>query len=61
MPVAVNARVVGGARVVEVDGAHLREPDVRVQRFERGGEAVLLADVVAGREGVGRVEADAEI
>jgi hypothetical protein len=61
VPVAVDARVVGGARVVEVDGADVARADVLRQRVERGGEAVLFAYVVAGGEGVGRVEADAEV
>src|SRR5205085_4434002 len=61
VPVAVNARVVVGLRVVEVYGAHARESDVRVERVECGRKAVLGTQVVAGREGVRRVEADAEV
>jgi hypothetical protein len=60
VPVAVDARIIRGARVVEVDGAHVLDTDVVVERFESGREAVLFAEVVAGGEGVGRVEADAE-
>src|SRR5215218_1155408 len=61
VPVAVYARVVGGLRVVEVDGEHVLKLDVRVERVERGREAVFVAYVVAGREGVRGVEADAEV
>jgi hypothetical protein len=44
-----------------VDGEDVREPDVRVERVERGREPVLVAYVVPGGEGVRRVEADAEV
>src|ERR1043165_5615983 len=60
MPVAVNARVVFGLRVVEVDGAHVAESDVRVERVERGTQSVVGAQGAAGCEGVRRVEADAQ-
>src|SRR4051812_13781203 len=61
MPVAGFARVLGGLRGVERDGEDVLKLDVRVERVERGREAVLVAYVVAGREGVRGVEADAEV
>src|ERR1051325_8447196 len=61
VPVAIHARVVVSLRVVEVDGAHVLSADAALDRFERGGEAVLVAQVVSGGEGVGGVEADAEV
>src|ERR687883_349869 len=61
VPVAIHPGVVFGLRVVEVYGADVLRPDVAVERLDGRRGAVFVAQVVAGREGVRRVEADAEV
>jgi hypothetical protein len=60
VPMPVNARVVRGARIVEVYGAHSGKADVSFERVERGGQSVFVSDVVAGGEGVRCIETDTE-
>src|SRR5579885_3233586 len=61
VPVAVNARIIGRLRVVEVYSTNISEAHIFFERFKSGRKPVLVAQVVARGEGVRRVEADAEV
>ena len=60
VPVTIDARVVGSARIVEMDGAHVFESSQFFELFESALRAIFFANVVTGSEGVCRVEANAE-
>ena len=59
VPVAIDEGAEGGARVVEVNGVHAGEADRLVEKAEGPLGGLSVAPVVAGGEGVGRVEAHA--
>src|SRR3954471_12497658 len=60
VPVAINARVIVGLRVVEVNREHITQADIFFERLKRGFKPVTLAYVVARRESVCRVQTDTE-
>jgi hypothetical protein len=60
VPVAVDARVVGGARVVEVNGADVFEFDGLLNSLKQPFETVFFANVVTRRESVCGVETNAQ-
>ena len=60
VPVTIDAGVVSGARVVEVDGAHVSDLHCLLHSLQQRVQAVFLTDVVAGRERVCCVEANAD-
>ena len=60
VPVAIDAGVVNGARVVEVNGADVLDSHGLLHPLNQRSETIFLADVMTGSKGVRRVEANAE-
>ena len=60
VPVTIDARVVGGARVVEMNGVHVFGFYCLLHSLKEGFESVFFTNVVSGCEGVGGIETNAE-
>src|SRR6185369_16835794 len=60
VPVAIDARIVHGARVVKMNRVHVPRLHCLLYTLEQRFESVFLADVVTGGERMGRVETNAE-
>src|SRR5689334_21227335 len=60
VPVSIDTRVITGARIVEMNGAHIFGFHRLLYSLKQRFESVFLAYVVAGSERMRRVETNAE-
>src|SRR6185369_13887582 len=60
VPVAIDARVVDGARIVEMNGAHVFSLHCLLHSLKQRLQSVFLAKVISGGECVCRVETNCE-